>query len=141
MDYVLTKEGVFLSLGAGKYKKFVDQTIHEFDQTEIIRKICSRSEIEELLDRIEFIQTLQAPSNRVYDEFYNNAMEKYDEIEWVRVIKTAYIRQKMKHIEKFEIEFCKQAKSFLYSEIAILLKIPFDDVEQYIIDYIRQNEW
>ena len=141
MDYVIAKEGVFLALGGGKYQKFIDHTIYEFNQIEIVRKICSRNEIEELLERIEFIQTLQAPSKKIYQEFYNDAMSKYDEIEWVKVIKTAYIRHKMKRIEEFEKEYWEQAKNFLYSEIAILLEIPFDDVEQYIIDYIRQNEW
>ncbi len=64
---------------------------------------------------------------------------KYDELEWVKVIKSVYVREKMKKAYSFERAYRIQAEHFLNSEISILLQIPEEEVNQYIINSIHEN--
>lgn len=141
--YVVVKdEGIFEEINQEKclFKNYISDEIRVLSQEYIIRNICSLDTINELLDRIEFILTIQAPSKNTYEEFYKEAMLKYDEVEWIKVIKTYYLREKMKKTFSFEKSYSDLARKYIYSEISILKGIPYYEVEQYITDYIHQNQ-
>lgn len=109
--------------------------------SQIIRPICSLETINEIIDRIAYTCTLQITSEKFREEVYQDAMNQYDELEWVKVIKSEYIRSQSKKVKDFEKSFAKQAKYYLYSEISILLNIEYNQVEQYITDKIHEEEW
>ena len=75
------------------------------------------------------------------NDIYCDAMNEYDEISWVKVIKSTYLRNKQKKAKDFEKRMAKEAKEFLYGEISILLNIPYKNVEKYIIEKVRNDEW
>ncbi len=108
---------------------------------EIVRKIISKEAMLDVISRVGFIRTLQAPNDRIRKEFYEGAMAEYDEIEWIKVIKTVYLRQEEKRLFPGEAELAKKAKKYLHSEISILLDIPFDKVEAYIADSVSSDSW
>lgn len=108
---------------------------------EIVRKIISKEAMLDVISRVGFIRTLQAPNDRIRKEFYEGAMAEYGEIEWIKVIKTVYLRQEEKRLFPGEAEFAKKAKKYLHSEISILLDIPFDKVEAYIADSVSSDSW
>lgn len=109
--------------------------------SQIIRPICSVEKINEIIDRIAYTCTLQITSEKFREEIYQDAMKQYDELEWVKVIKSEYIRNKARKVKGFERKFAKEAKQYLYSEISILLNIEYNQVEQYIFDKIHEEEW
>lgn len=108
---------------------------------EIMRKIITKEEILEVVSRIGFIRTIQAPNDRVRKEFYEEAMAKYDELEWVKVIKTAYLRAQEGRMRPYEEDYSQKAKEFLHGEISVLLDIPFAQVEEYISFSIANDIW
>jgi CarD family transcriptional regulator len=102
------------------------------DDGEIVRKIMSREAILEVIDRIGFVRTIQAPNDKVRHEFYQEAMAQYDELEWVKVIKTAYMRQQERRLTPTETACSEKAKGYLHGEISVLLDMPADEVGDYI---------
>ena len=43
-----------------------------------IREISTREELEELMERMPYIQTIQAPNSKTRKELYQLAMSEYD---------------------------------------------------------------
>jgi CarD family transcriptional regulator len=127
-------ESVRISLHEGPAEKTVP-----FDEDEIIRRISSEGIIMEAVERIPFIRTIQAPNDRMRRELYAEAMAKYDEIEWIRVIKTAYLRQRERRFMPYEASFSEEAKKYLHGEISVLLKIPMDGMEDYIASAVSKD--
>lgn len=75
------------------------------------------------------------------EEQYREAARKYDCREWVKIIKTIYLRKKNRRLEGKKItyideKYMKIAEDNLYGEISIPLNISPDSVEKYIIDRI-----
>jgi CarD family transcriptional regulator len=106
---------------------------------EIVRRIVSKETILEVIERIGFIRTIDAPNEKVRKKLYDEAMAKYDEVEWAKIIKTVYLRQKGKRLLPFEPAYSEKAKDYLHGEISILLEIPVNEVEDYISRAIGKN--
>lgn len=68
-------------------------------------------------------------------------MDEYNEMKWVEIMKTEYLRRKRKKVHSFETEYANRARLFLYSEISILLDIGLKSVENYIKETIRNEQW
>ena len=142
-DYIVYQDGIARVIEVENnqviIEDYISQEIKNINHHHIIRKICSLETIKDILERIEFIRTVYAPQKKVLEELYQEAMMKYDELEWVKVIKSVYVREKMKKAYSFERAYRIQAEHFLNSEISILLQIPEEEVNQYIINSIHQN--
>lgn len=108
---------------------------------EIVRKIASKETILDAVDRVGYIRTIRAPSDKIRKEFYDEAMAKYDEIEWIKVIKTIYLRQKEKRLMPYEITYSGKAKDYLHGEISVLLEMPLNKVEDYITAAVARDSW
>lgn len=123
--YVITSKGVAAERDAAA--------------ADIIREISSREDLEELIERMPYIRTIQAPNSRIRKEFYQAAMKQYDDLEWVKVIKSVHLRVEENHYEEFELEYLEKAKRFLYGEIAAAFRIPFEDVEEFLNETIERQ--
>lgn len=104
-----------------------------------IREISSKTYLEELIDRMPYIRTIQATTSKGRKELYQMAMDEYDDVEWVKVIKSAYLRVQENRYEEYELEYAKKAKDFLYQEISLRLDVPFEKVEDYLHDIIKKQ--
>jgi CarD family transcriptional regulator len=145
-DYVICKSG-----GIWRIVGIDDEKIrlvgHENDamkvlpviNEEIIRKIVPKETILEAIDRMGFIRTIQASNDKTRKELYDKAMAKYDEIEWIKVIKTVYLQQKARRLMSYELAYSEKARGYLHGEISVLLEIPLDEVEDYIFYAISKN--
>jgi CarD family transcriptional regulator len=63
--------------------------------------------------------------------------------EWIRIIKTLYLRRvertaRGKKITSVDERYLKMAEDYLYSELELVLGIPKNRVEQYIGDRIAE---
>ena len=105
----------------------------------IIREVSTKEELSELMERMPYIQTLQAPNGKVRRELYELSMKKYDDVEWVKVIKSVYLRMEDRRYEDFEPGYMEKAKQFLYGEIAVRFEIPYEEVEQFVNDTIKKH--
>jgi CarD family transcriptional regulator len=147
-DYVICRSGGIWCVegaDAGKIRlaRYESEDMQELsaDEIEIVRKIVSKEKILEVIDRVGFIRTIQAPNDKIRNEFYQEAMMKYDEIEWIKVIKTVYLRQKEKRVAATEQAYADKARAFLYGEISLLLEIPIGKVEDYISAAVSKDTW
>lgn len=123
--YVVTKNGI-------ASKESVTDNL-------IIRDISSKEELEETIERMPYIQTIQAPNNRTRKELYQMAMDKFDDVEWVKVIKSVYLRIQDGHYEDYEKEFMAKAKAFLYGEMAVRFGLSIEKVEVFVIKKVEKH--
>jgi CarD family transcriptional regulator len=138
-DYVICRNGGVWRV-AGIDADEIRLIEHESDaekilsasSTEMIRKIASKETILDVIQRVPYIRTIQAPNNKVRISLYDEAMAKYDEIEWLKIIKTVYLRRQEKRLIPNELEYGEKAKGYLHGEISILLEMPVNEVEKYI---------
>lgn len=111
------------------------------DGEDIVRSVASREKILEVIDRVAFIPAIQAPGDRARNELYEASMAMFDEVEWIRVIKSVYLRGQDKRLPDSEIAHSEAAKRFLYGEISVLLEIPLDRVEEHITRAVTDDSW
>lgn len=106
---------------------------------EIIREVSTKEELLELMERMPYIQTIKAPNGKIRKELYELSMKKYDDVEWVKVIKSVYLRMEDRRYEDFESEYMEKAKQFLYGEITVRFEIPYEEVERFVNDTIKKH--
>lgn len=104
-----------------------------------VREISTREELEELIERMPYIQTIQAPNSKARKELYQLAMNEYDDVSWVKIIKSVYLRMEDHRYDEFEPNYMERAKNFLYKEMAIRFNLPFEEVENFVNDTIKKH--
>lgn len=107
------------------------------NQKTIMRKIISKTEAIALIDSIFDIETLWIENDKMREEKYRECIKSCECREWIRIIKTLYLRKKERLAQgkKFTItdsKYLNQAEENLYSELSILLEIPKSEVKKYI---------
>ena len=111
------------------------------DSGEIVRKITSKEAILETIGRIAFVRTIQAPNDKMRRKLYDEAMSKYDEVEWIKVVKTVYLRREARRLLSFEAGYAEKAQGYLHGEISVLLEMPLDEVEDHIVAAVADDSW
>lgn len=117
------------------------------DSTKVImRKIVTKEEALELIDDIPNIETIPASNDRFQEDGYRAAMKKHDCREWVKIIKTLYLRKQERILngKKFtstDERYMGLAENGLYGELAVALNISKQDVEEYIVKRIGSENF
>ena len=104
-----------------------------------VREISTKEELEELIERMPYVQTIQAPNSKARKELYQLAMDEYDDVEWVRAIKSIYLRMEDNRYDEFEQSYMEKAKNFLYKEIAIRFSLSFEEVGDFVNNTIKKH--
>lgn len=109
-----------------------------------MRRIMTRTEADELIDRIPFITTLPIPSEKQRKETYRNAMLSGDPVEYVRIIKTVYRRradlsQAKKRLPDSDTDYDRSARQCLYRELSLSLGVAYEIMEEYLETEIRRR--
>ena len=68
------------------------------DSTSIIKKVPSIDNINEVIECIPYIRTLQIENDRFRQEIYQKTIATFDEVDLIKIIKSNYIRKKEKKI-------------------------------------------
>jgi CarD family transcriptional regulator len=147
-DYVLCREGgVWKVLNIDDKKIFLKQhdsgeekTIPLNNNNEIVRSVASKESILSAIDRVGFIPTIQAANDKARRILYEDAMKKYEEIEWIKVIKSIYFRKKDGRLMPGEEECAERAKNYFYGEISVVLGIMVSEVENYISTAVSNDK-
>lgn len=109
-----------------------------------LRPIISKSQADQLLDEMEEIDLLDVDNDKKREEVYKEAYKTYECREWVKIIKTSYLRkqkrlQEGKHATSSDEKYLHLAEESLYGELAIPLRIPKGEVEDFIRNHIGQT--
>lgn len=107
-----------------------------------MRKVISKAEANALIQELPEIEELWVPDDKQREAKYKEAMRTCDYRAWVSVVKTLYVRKKErteqgKKITALDERYMKTAENELYSELALTLGVPKDEMEDYIKDQLR----
>lgn len=107
------------------------------NQKTIMRRVLSEKEAKELISEIPEIEELWITNEKMREENYKACMRSGDCRDWIRIIKTLYLRKQQRNAQGKKItatdeRYLKMAEDYLYSELEIPLGIPKAEMEDYI---------
>ena len=111
----------------------------------VMRRLISKEEAQELIAQIPDIDTIWDDNEKVREEKYLEALHSYSCYEWMRMIKTLYLKiedraQHKKSSGEKDQRYLRMAEDLLYGELAIPLAIKKDQVGPYIAEQMRLAE-
>lgn len=135
MDY-LKKDTEYYRLEAVYLKGSTIYTPVDSEKARI-RPVLTKEEAEQLVGEIGSIEAVWSDNDKNREKEYKEAMLSNDCREWVKIIKTLFVRNKERKAEGKKItatdeRYMHAAEENLYGELAISLGIPKDEVQQYI---------
>lgn len=103
----------------------------------LMRPVLSEEEAEELIDEIPEIEEFWTNDDKLREAKYKEAVKSCDCREWIRIIKTLYLRKEERLAEGKKVtivdeRYLKIAEDYLYGELAISLNMPKEDMVEYI---------
>ncbi len=109
-----------------------------------MRPVITRDEIQSLLEKIPQLENIWVANEREREVQYKEALLSCDCQELIRVIKTIYLRKKSrvrdgKKVAAVDERYYRQAEEQLYGELAYVLGIDKEEVEDYITNYISEK--
>lgn len=103
----------------------------------LMRRAMDEKEAAALIADIPRIDQIAIKNEKICEELYKECLRKNESREWVRLLKTTYLRQEKRSqagrkITAVDSKYSRLAEESLYGEIAQALGIPRDEVEDYI---------
>lgn len=110
-----------------------------------MRRILTKEETRDLIHSIPSISPIDEANNKAMEGRYKDALSTLDCREWVKIIKTIYIKNQEKLSQNKKLcqtdeRYMKQAEELLYSELAIALEMPRDEVKDFIAEKVKNLE-
>ena len=104
----------------------------------------TRNEALELIERLPYIRTIQAPNDRLLEKWLRESLMEENCLEWVKVIKTCYLRQtsndqKTRPLPPKLAELGEEAAKRFRAAIARALSLPEREVDGFISDYLAES--
>lgn len=108
-----------------------------------MRRILTKEEADQLISEIPKITGLWVPEEKHRESQYKDALKTGECTNWIRVIKTVYVRRLEresggKHITATDERYLKMAEDKLYGELALALGKKKNDMEAYITSEIEK---
>lgn len=106
-----------------------------------LRRLLTRKEAEALIGQIPRLEPLSIQDDKSREEKYRQALRTNDCHEWIRVIKTVYLRNETRKSEgkktnQVDEKYFQLAENLLYGELAVPLGLPREQVRDNIIEQI-----
>ena len=109
-----------------------------------MRRVITREEAGRLIEDFPTIELLWVPDDKQREAKYKEAMRTCDYRAWVSIVKTLYLRKKEriaqgKKVTTLDERYMKAAENELYSELALTLGVPREQVEEYLKEKLDEN--
>ena len=109
------------------------------------RKTMSEEEAWKLIDKIPDIEEIWVDNEKLREQRYKEAIKSGKPGEWIRIIKTSYLRSRKREAEgkratTVDDRYFHTAEDHLYAELAVVLGMDRDAVKKYIGQSIEQLE-
>lgn len=106
-----------------------------------LRPLMTPEEAEELINEISAICPIDESNAKLLRERYNECMHCHTPNEWIRVIKTVFLRANAikgtsRRLSDTERGFYDSAKKYLCTELSVCLNMSVEQAEKYIRQYI-----
>lgn len=104
---------------------------------ESIRRVLSSDEARKLIEAIPKLPLIEIPNDKLSEQTYKECMKTNSCEEWVRIIKTIYLRKQKRiqagrKVTAVDARYFHMAEESLYGELAVALGLNRADVEAYI---------
>lgn len=111
----------------------------------ITRPLLSRAEALALIDEIRDVEEMEVSNDKQREERYKEALRTCDCHVWVSMIKALYLRRKGrmeqgKKMTDLDERYFKTAEENLYSELALSLGMPREQMVDYITGRILDED-
>ncbi len=108
----------------------------------VMRKIITENEALDLISDVPNLTEIWIENDKMREDTYKAAIRSCECREWFRIIKTLYKRNKErveqgKKITSTDERYLKEAKNYLYAELALVLKKKREDMEDFITNTIN----
>lgn len=105
-----------------------------------VRHILTKDEADQLILQLPELEPLDIPNEKTKEELYRGLLRTNDCREWLRLIKTLYLRsrtrkEKGKRPCQSDEKYLQMAERLLYGELAI----PFGVDKEQVCDYITEH--
>ena len=102
-----------------------------------IRKVLSKQEVLDLIEKIPTIETIEA-GDRLLETEYKNCLKTSKCEDLIKIIKTTYLRNKERednHKKKADKDnhYFEQAEKYLYTEFSIALEKTQEQTKEFVI--------
>ncbi len=109
-----------------------------------IRRILSGEEANALIDSIPEVELLGISCEKMRETEYKTAIRSGRSEDWIKVIKTLYVRKQErlregKKITSTDERYMKAAEDYLYGELAAALNMGRGDIKNYIEQRIQNR--
>lgn len=107
----------------------------------VLRKLISKEEIDLLIKKMPNIELIDC-NDRMIELEYRNLLATGNKEDIIKVIKTAYLRNKArldnkKKISEKDMNYLEKAEKLLYNEFSIVLNLSIDATREYIINKVE----
>ena len=108
-----------------------------------MRRVISNDEALELIEQIADAPLLWIENDKQREEAYKKALRDRDCLDWVKIIKTLYVRKQERLSQGKKLTFTDEkylgiAQDFLYGELSIAMDIDKDEAENLVMDCLEQ---
>lgn len=152
MKYIVYERDVCLIEEVkGKYIKGVDYYILRplNDKTlkisvpvnsKLLRNLISLEDANKLIDNMKSIEVIE--DNKQIENEYKRLLDTGELSDLVKIIKTTYLRNKERIINKKKISekddnYFNKAEDYLYTELGIVFNMSKEDIKEYIIEKLK----
>ena len=109
----------------------------------IMRPVLTREEADKLIERIKEIDTLWVSDEKHREQIYKEAIRTCDCEEWVKIIKTLYLRKKSrlaegKKVTSSDAKYLHLAEESLYGELSVVMGVPKEEMEAFITKRVEE---
>lgn len=109
------------------------------------RRIMTKEEAVRFMKAAPETEELWTPNHKVREELYKKAMRTCDCGEWIRIIKTLYLKQTErdsigKRLSASDERFLKQAEDYLYTELSLAMGSSKEEMHRRILELTEQKE-
>ncbi|MGI6152449.1 MAG: CarD family transcriptional regulator [Christensenellaceae bacterium] len=110
-----------------------------------IRKILTRDEANKLISKIPELEAKWIDDDNVREEAYKSALQSFDCYEWVKMIKSLYLKiderkQDGKKPIQMDQKYMGMAEDYLHGELSVALDIPIEKVREHISIRVHEVE-
>ena len=113
------------------------------NQKVTMRPILTKEEADELILKIKEIDLLWVNDEKNREQIYKEAIRTCNCVEWVRIIKTLYLRKRErikagKKVTSSDARYLHLAQESLYGELSVVMGIPKDQMEEFITKRVSE---
>lgn len=110
----------------------------------VLRPVLTKDEAVKLVEEIPSIGLLWVADERQREEIYKKAYRTCDCREWIKIIKTLYLRKMSRIAEGKKVtvmdgRYLSMAEERLYTELSLALDMDKEKVIGYIIQHVEQS--